>query len=416
MSGPVTVAEAHRLAAVPARSAAPARTPEEVAIWDHVGDPLAEALVSQIRSKRLTRMDPLVAARTLAAEGNEAATNFLADVEYVPTWARFEDMYAGAGLGNRSPIGTAVAVHGALPATYIDPNGADLLVMTGRLGAGGDYPRRMWESFTGFIGGYDVDGMRPGGKEWERWVRIRIMHTRVRMGVLSSGKWPRDGRPIPISALGAVGGAYVFGIYRANLCRLFSRASDEEISSYALMWRWIARILGAPPELLADDDLCQLRIDLLTMRTLYAPNENAATLTASALEGLTQMLPFALLPRPVHEAVGRYTLTPDCIFPPYLLRLVAKSGDPELVELVRGLRADSSAIADAFGIPRRPVLTRAVAAVALGARVAAQPTRIRAVDRWVQGVSGRFLRDAVARGLGGVDATYDTPMDGGKAA
>lgn len=284
----------------------------DLVAWNHVGDPLAERLITYLRERRLMGGDLLATARRLRAAGVEEAEAFFADVEWVPPWIDFDAMRPGAAMGARCSVGMMLGLHGALPFTYVDPATARVMSSTGRLTRpGGDFRRRFWETAAGFVGALDVDGMRPGGRRWEQWVRIRILHTNIRMGILRSGRWGgMAGTPIsqPPTAIGA----HIFGRYRVNVIRHFgSRVSDEEAGSFGLMWRWIARIEGANAELLGRDSAEQLQLARRIGDALYAPNEDSRAVTAAMIDGLARMKSVFPVSRRAHAGIIRSLLAAE---------------------------------------------------------------------------------------------------------
>jgi hypothetical protein len=385
-----------RIAAALAPARTPAREakvrPEEVDLetWDHVGDPLAEALIFELRTKRSQR-DLLAAARDLQAAGNPAAVDFFKDVEHVPSWFDFEATRAGAAMSSRNVLGMLFGLHGALPITSIDGNIPGVLFATGRMTKEGDFRRRTWETATGFIGATDVDGMKPGGKRWEAWVRIRLMHTMVRLGVLARGNWKATAvRPsMPIAVTGTAAGIFLFGVYRSQIMKAFGYATDAEIDSATRMWQWIAKILGAPPEMLYEDLNEQRRFDKLQMEYLYSPTELSREFTALTYKGLGEMREF-LLPQQVHAAIGRYVLSPRWTnFP--------------------GSRKEVN-VADDLGIPKQLLLDAAVAGTAVVIRTISQLNRIKPVRQATAVVGAVVLKKALKHGLDGIKAEYSTHM------
>lgn len=307
----VRIARAKEIASHPAKNIARIE-PEMLDLepWKHIGDPLAEALILELRQKKMMTRDIYAAARKLESEGNESARKFFEDVEFVPSWADFDRMRLGATLGLRNPLGLMFSVHGSMAMTYVTPNVARVMAFTGRLDKAGDFPRRYWETATGFVGALDVDGMKPLGPRWEIWVRIRLMHTMVRMGILSSKKWNPEWFN-PIDQLTTAAGVYAFGQYRINIIRaLGTKVSEAEQQSYNLMWRWVTRILGVVPELLGTNDDDQKVLDYLLYQYLYTVSPEAIALTDAMINGLSQ-IPLFGMSRTMHAAMVSYLLSPN---------------------------------------------------------------------------------------------------------
>jgi hypothetical protein len=362
----------------------------DVAAWNHVGDPLAEALITQMRERRLMSGDIYANARLLEFEKNQAAQDFFADVEHVPGWCDFDAMHAGAAMTSRNPVGLVMGMHGALPFTYVDPATAAVMGSTGRLsGRDTDFERRFWETATGFIGAMDVDEMKPGGNRWEQWVRIRLLHTMIRLGILRSGRWNLDAS-MPISQAATASGAHIFGTYRANIIKaLGGYVTDEEHASFSLMWRWIARIEGANAELLGETPEEQLAIARHISHYLYQPNADSRAVTAAMLDGLDAMSLFPLNRR-LHGAVLR--------------RLMHES--------VIGALPGEDVPTD-LGVTADPIVDATVALTIGGMRVANQSMRIPAVRRAAERIGGRMVDRILDRGLSGREADYrPTPVKG----
>lgn len=385
-----TDSELHdRIEAVKAKAAIPGYDvhldPDDVDVeaWNHVGDPLAEALMSELRERKLMGGDYYANARKLQQQGVSAAVDFFADVEHVPHWADFEAMQLGADMGLRNPIGFAMGLHGGLPFTYVDPATSRVMDSTGRLSKqGGDFRRRLWETAAGFAGALDVEGMKPGGARWEQWVRIRMLHTMIRLGIHRSGHWDYTlGAPISQAATAAA--THIFGPYRVAIIRHFGgRATQDEEDSFSLMWRWVSRIEGANVELLGATHADQLRISERMHQHLYGPDETTRSVTSSMIDGLDAVREFPL-PRRVHAAVVRRVMSGSM-----MQTLPGRDVQRDL-----GLRQDRLA-------------ELAVAAAAVTLKGANQITRFGPVRRWTSRNGQRLIDEFISRGLGGVHAEF----------
>ncbi|WP_280480066.1 oxygenase MpaB family protein [Nocardia cyriacigeorgica] len=341
-----------------------------------------------MRDNKLMSGDFYATARRLQTEGEQTAVAFFADVEHVPAWADFDAMRPGAEMGRRNPIGLIMGMHGALPATYTDPATARVMGSTGRLEKGGvDFRRRFWETASGFVGALDVDGMKPGGPRWEQWVRIRLLHTMIRLGILRSGRWDLS-ESMPISQLATAAATHLFGPYRVEIIRSFGGiATRDEEDSFALMWRWISRIEGANTELLGTTADEQFAISKRIHRFLYRPDADSIALTQSMIDGMNTMRAFPL-PRRGHQAVLRRIGTAE---------MVKTMGDDDF--------------ADGLGVAPDPIAERLLSVAAVGLRGLNQITRIPLVQRAASEHGQVFLDYVVTRGLERRDAQYrPTPV------
>lgn len=358
--------------------------------WNLLGDPLCEALMTVMRQRKLMGGDIYTNARTLEAEGLPEAVAFFADVEAIPEWLDVEALRAGVNLGLRNPIGLFFGMHGGLPFTYIDPATAHVMGSTGRVMKSGDYGRRYWETATGFVGALDVDGMMPGGERWIQWVRIRFLHTMIRMGIERSGTWPLTGSATPISQLATAAATHIFGPYRVNIIRYFGgHATPEEADGFALMWRWVSRIEGANNQILGRTHEEQLQLQSRMHQFLYGRSDAAVEMTRNVVDGSATMHSFHL-PRRWHQAVVRQLLS-----------------EP-MMQTLPGYDVPGD-----FGLPADPFAERTLRAGTAVLRGLNHVTRIPAVQRLAARRGQQFLDHVVHQGLGGVKADYrGTPVAG----
>jgi hypothetical protein len=380
------VAKARASALQPAREVVVAAGDVDYEAWDRIGDPLGEALVADLRERNLMKGDLIANARALREAGVPSAVDFFTEVEFVPSWLNFDELQLGVDWATRNPIGFALGFHGALPWSYLDSHTAEVFAATGRLREGGDYGRRVFETARGFISTFDVDGMRPGGRQWETWVRIRLMHTMVRVGLVRSGNWKLDGAPISSLSLGA--GVFLFGWYRAAIAEWVSGPTSElEVRSWIRMWQWIARLQGAPVECIQGSLAVQKDIDGRILNLLYRPSDLSKALVAANYEGLSRTPTFNRLPLSAHEAIGW-----------------------NLLKLPASVKYGGSAVPETIGVPRHRILIPVVAGVAAFLRAVQNVYRIPALRRHAAAAGARFLTRFVEQGLAGRDADFRTHM------
>jgi len=141
--------------------------------WLEVGDPLADAVVAELRTRRIGLVQPMPSIRRLAAEGEASCRDFLTDVETPPPWTDFERMQLGASMAYRN-FSQLVMTHGGLMTTFCSADAAYVLARTNRLER--NVVRRLHESSELFFGVYDINELRPGGTAWETCVRVRLMY------------------------------------------------------------------------------------------------------------------------------------------------------------------------------------------------------------------------------------------------
>ncbi|WP_156755525.1 oxygenase MpaB family protein [Actinokineospora pegani] len=349
----------------------------ELTPWLRVGDPLAEAAWHAIRHAG-HRGDALLAVRAMAADGDPACQALLLDVETVPSWADFDAMRPGAAFGSRNPHGFLVGLLSSLAMTYTN---AEVAAVLGR----GDnlrrlLPRRLFESMTLFAAALDVDSMRPGGPGWERVVRVRLMHTMVRTGIQRTAA---HDSPVPINALETTGGTFLFGAIRLRaIAEAGGRPDPDEAESHYLMWRYITRLIGAPPELTCSTNADQRVIDARLAQGLYSPTEDSRSLIRVLFEGLPAL------------EVG--PPAPPAFYAALLRRLLSR-------ELVPEINAD---IPDDLGIPRSTIPALAVRGAATAARLADPLLRSALLRPRAERAGRTWIANTIDRGLAGRPARH----------
>ncbi|BDD82334.1 hypothetical protein TPB0596_20970 [Tsukamurella pulmonis] len=359
--------------------------------WNHVGDPLAEDLVELMRRRKMMGGDLYANARALETEGAPEAIAFFADVETLPTWFDIDALRLGASMGLRNPLGMNIGMHSALPFTYIDPATSEVMGSTGRLSGGSsDYRRRMMETATAFVGALDVDGMLPGGERWIVWVRIRLLHTMIRLGIHRGGRWPLANKGTPISQLATAACTYIFGQHRVNIIEFAGGVvTQEERDGFALMWRWVSRIQGANNQLLGRTHAEEFALQSREHQCFYEPSARGAELTEYVIAGATDMGHF-LGSRAINQALSRQLLAP---------RMTATIPDGDLRECL-----------DVAPLPFAEAVVRTVSVLL---KIPNQLTRLKVVRDYFDRNGQQILDRAVERGLQGVKPEYrGTPVDG----
>ncbi|MCZ8379372.1 oxygenase MpaB family protein [Mycobacterium sp. CPCC 205372] len=226
---------------------------DEIEALNFVGDPLSEDFLLAAKAAGLDREDDFAALSTLRAAGDSAAEALWRNINHVPSFLDFEAMRMVAGFNRRNFFAGPYFVAGALPFTYADPNVAHVLDFGGGLRRNGGQVKRFRETLRGVTSVNDVEALKPGGRAWEQWVRIRLIHSRVRMGISRTAEWDyRVG--VPVSALRIAGGSYVFASFVPQVyLSVGATASAQEIEAITRVWQWITYLLGGPLEFLLGD-------------------------------------------------------------------------------------------------------------------------------------------------------------------
>jgi len=344
--------------------------------WAEVGDPLAEAVVATMRDRRLPMKDPIPEIRRLAADGDQPCRDFLDDIETPPAWADFDRMRPGGAMAARHFLQYSVALgHGALMTTFCNAEAAYILARTGRFER--DVPRRLAESGALFFGVLDTDGLRPGGPAWAVCVRVRLMHTMIRLQLLRTDAWPMFG--IPISALQTAAGPLYFGDMTLDRLRaLGAQITPAEAEGLKLTWRYVTRLLGVPPELVGETADEQAALNERISPFYFRPDDTSRYLAQVLISGFAGVRGAGLAPRQVHEALVRHLL-----------------GDEP---------------ADAMGIARRPLGRVVLRAISLLLKPYGWVQRLPGVAGRLELFGRRWLDATMSAGLAGKPADLQ-PLD-----
>lgn len=341
--------------------------------WLHAGDPASEGVITLFRGLGLPLSRPMPALRELAAAGEPACQQLLAEMETLPDWADFDLMAKGGAMGFRQfPQLSLALMHGGLLMSFAAPESARILAGTNRLEQ--NVVRRLFESATLFFGVLDTEALRPGGAVWEICLRVRLMHSMVRMRLLAAGNWnEEEGKPI--NPLHIAAGPLFFGSMALHsLERLGARVSKEEEMGYKLIWRYTTYLLGVPQALLGHTDAEQELINDQMLPLAFNPDENSWRLTEALMSGLSRMPRLGRLPRGVHEALSR--------------RLLGKE------------------LADAMHLPDAAGMQAMVSAMVLGLRGYGLMLRLPRMSAMAAAFGQEFMRDFLTQGLAGVAADF----------
>lgn len=346
---------------------------ENLNLWLHVGDPLAEDVVAELRSHPGALATPLPTIRRLAAADNAACRRFLESTYAVPAWADFDAMSVGAAMAARYyPHFAFTHSHSALFLTFAAADPARILGRTGRFDR--SIPRRIAESETLFFRVVETEELRPGGEVWEIALRVRLMHAVVRQKLIRSGEWNLS-ESVPINALHTSAGPLLFGTFvLEGLRALGARPTAVEAEAYRLIWRYVTWVLGVPEALLGGTDAEQRALDDAIATTSFDPDDESRRLARACLQGFRLISPLKILPESLHAALTARLL--------------------------------GSERAARMGIVARPWARGAAASIAALLSVYAWCERVPFVARRGEAFGRRQLRAVVERNLAGVPADY----------
>ncbi|MEI1682979.1 oxygenase MpaB family protein [Acinetobacter baumannii] len=227
---------------------------------------------------------------------------FFEDAENIPQWVDSKSLIRGAEeyLTLSLPWQAISNGPGALTHTYFSPNITKILMQTGNLS--GIALRRIvettiWKQYVLVPGGLTL-----GQQGYIHTLQVRLLHARVRMGILKKG-WETQNWGMPISQLDMVRTWLDFTyIPFTAMTKVGFEFNDEELNALYHLWQMIAKLLGIEARYIrlvtnaASAKQLSEMLDLVTNEY----DENAKILTHRMLEAVGQILhPFLGLPENV---------------------------------------------------------------------------------------------------------------------
>ncbi len=343
------------------------------------GDPLADAAVEALSGPSASRiLDAALAGDRSAAPA--ALVALLESLEQPPAWVDWGGFDRGgqamieAGLPGGVVLGARSLLMG-----YIAPGGNKPLAFSGRLNAHAH--RRIAETARFVQAVCQPGGMRPGAQGFNITVRVRLMHARVRMMILRSGRWDEGAWGVPINQHDMMATIMLFSLVWMEGMAIFGAPLPEPQARELLqLWRYVGHVIGVSAQV-APATLEEAKRYMAAIRaTQGPPDEDARALVRAFIQSQA----------PAHESARA--------------REVREAFQQEMVRLMLG-----DTIADALGLERSVAAHLAVRSlrhsVAAVGRLRHLPGGQEAFARAGQ----RYWDWSVAVGLGGVPARFDLP-------
>ena len=115
--------------------------------------------------------------------------------------------------------------------------------------------RRLKANGMQLVEQYLPGGMEPAGDGWRLTLRVRLVHARSRYLIGQSDEWDSEEYGVPISAAHLLLAAAAFsGRLMRHVAALGGDFSREERDAYVHVWRYTARLMGIPDEILFHDE------------------------------------------------------------------------------------------------------------------------------------------------------------------
>ena len=255
----------------------------------HAGDPLADALVEEMRSlpagegRRLFEraVDDGIAA---ISDPPDALAAFFEHVESVPFWVDPAKLELAARAMTRTGL---LGVYGPLPdlaliGGYLASRADKVLVRAGDLDK--KAPRRLAETANWWVEVTSPGGLDRSAEGFKGIVRVRLTHAHIRAVMRQDDDWNYEDWDSPVNQIHTVGTLILFSVpFTVGLRALGFRFSDKERAAIFHFWRYVGYLMGIDPELLPADEADAWRITWLVATTEFLPDEDSRRLAQAML-------------------------------------------------------------------------------------------------------------------------------------
>lgn len=261
-------------------------TPQYLASWRNICDPLADAAVNALFANQHgivpNGFDNLLDA--VAANQHSACQTFMETVSHVPEWVVFDDFIAGQELFRRNGILTFLIGVSVLVSSYGGYKDNKVLALSGRLSEGDSF-RRAVETAKFTLDVTDKAALRPHAKGWQAILQVRLLHARVRQLVKQHG-FPVEKYNEPINQEAMCGANMLFshGVIRA-LELLGVHVTQTEKESYHALWRYAGWLMGVDLTLLPERHAQEAELFELHQYD-YQPDSDTTKLYEGTVRGI----------------------------------------------------------------------------------------------------------------------------------
>ena len=219
----------------------------------YIGDPLADALMlptSELSAHQVDRLLHQAITHGVDAVDDPppALTALFAELDHVPSWVDWREMRHASGRILRSGMLTGLAFAAyALPHSYLATANRPL-AFTGRLLR--ETARRYGRTVRFVLESFLPDGLRRDADGFRMAVIVRVMHARVRLEILRTGRWDAAGHGVPLNQSHTAMNSVFFSLYVVDgLRRLGVRLNRRERDSVMMTWRYLNHLLGVSPDI-----------------------------------------------------------------------------------------------------------------------------------------------------------------------
>ena len=220
-----------------------------------IGDPELDPVLEELSSLPSDELHKFIAAGVHQEDGlhkaPEPLRDFFKSLEEPPPWLDFKDFRPGIYVFNpNSDLMLAAFVAGVLVegfSTLI----AKSFNITGRVRG---THRRLRQNIRQVMEIFYPGGLQRGGDGWATSVRVRFVHSQIRLLLAKSDEWDHAAWGTPLSAANLGFAISIFSQrllhYAKDLGAVFT---EEERASVLAIWRYSGYLMGIPESILYKD-------------------------------------------------------------------------------------------------------------------------------------------------------------------
>ncbi len=358
-----------------------------------VGDPLADALVAEMRElpagtgRRLFEQ-ALEEGVGAVADPPPALAAFFAEVETMPVWLDPAKLDLAAKTMTRTGLAGVFGPLGdvALIGGYLASRPDKVLVRSGDLERKAG--RRLAETANWWVEVSEIGGLERDAPGFKGVVHVRLTHAHIRAAMHRRDDWDYEEWDHPVNQIHTVGTLILFSlVFTVGLQLLGFRFSAKEKDAIYHLWRYVGYLMGVDPALLPADEADTWRITWLEGATEFIPDDDSRRLAEAMYAAGGE----------IHGITGDDPASRLAIW-------VLMNSHAAYSRIVLGNRN-----ADRLGIPSLPAFGAVVAAAA-GANFALETVRrsVPGATRLSVLIGGATRRAAIRRvtGATAADLTY----------
>jgi hypothetical protein len=218
------------------------------------------------------------------ADAPEALIALFAELDHPPRWVSWERIEHGAAVMRRYANLSGLFLRLAFAQTYVNANAGTPLYMTGSLSQK-TVARRLKETSKWRLELHQAGGLRRFGPAFKTTVRVRVLHSIIRLHLLNDPQWDLKMLGMPIPQTDMAGANIGMFLTHSLLLRLIgARITRDELRDVMHLWRYHGHVIGVADDLNPRSGKHLNEIGkLITLTTRHRFDPRAKTLTRATL-------------------------------------------------------------------------------------------------------------------------------------